>query len=73
MHSMLVFVAVDTRPEICKIALPVSLESTIQLSLGFINQVIVGTLGTATIAAVGLANNETLFGQEHKNPYYTGH
>lgn len=59
---MLIFVAADTRREIFKIALPVSLESTVQLSLGFINQVIVGTLGTATIAAVGLANNVLFIG-----------
>jgi len=59
---MLAFVTADTRREILKIALPVSLESTVQLSLGFINQVIVGVLGTATIAAVGLANNVLFIG-----------
>jgi len=61
-RSMLAFVTADTRREILKIALPVSLESTVQLSLGFINQVIVGVLGTATIAAVGLANNVLFIG-----------
>lgn len=50
------------RKEIFKIALPVSLESVFQLGLGFINQVIVGTLGTATIAAVGLSNNAMFIG-----------
>ncbi|MCX7782441.1 MAG: MATE family efflux transporter [Meiothermus sp.] len=59
---MLAFVTADTRREIFKIALPVSLESTVQLALGFVNQVIVGTLGTATIAAVGLANNVLFIG-----------
>ncbi|WP_299429985.1 MATE family efflux transporter, partial [uncultured Meiothermus sp.] len=52
----------ETRREIFKIALPVSLETTVQLALGFANQVIVGTLGTATIAAVGLANNALFIG-----------
>lgn len=52
----------STRREIAKIAIPVSLESTFQLLLGFINQVIVGTLGTATIAAVGLSNNVLFIG-----------
>ncbi|MBO1437867.1 MATE family efflux transporter [Meiothermus sp. CFH 77666] len=59
---MLSFVTADVRREIFKIALPVSLESTVQLALGFVNQVIVGTLGTATIAAVGLANNVLFIG-----------
>ncbi|AGK05170.1 MATE efflux family protein [Meiothermus ruber DSM 1279] len=62
LRSMLAFVAVDTQREIFRIALPVSLESTVQLALGFANQVIVGTLGTATIAAVGLANNVLFIG-----------
>lgn len=53
---------IHTRREIAKIAIPVGLESTFQLGLGFINQVIVGTLGTATIAAVGLANNVLFIG-----------
>ncbi|WP_027482861.1 MATE family efflux transporter, partial [Deinococcus pimensis] len=52
----------DTRREIARIALPVSLESVTQLALNFANQVIVGTLGTATIAAVGLANNVVFIG-----------
>ncbi|MDX2006006.1 MAG: MATE family efflux transporter [Meiothermus sp.] len=52
----------ETRREIGKIALPVSLESVIQLTLSFVNQVIVGTLGTATIAAVGLSNNAIFIG-----------
>lgn len=52
----------ELRREILKLAVPVSLESGFQLSLGFINQVIVGTLGTATIAAVGLSNNVMFIG-----------
>ena len=52
----------EIRREIIKIALPVSLETVFQVALGFINQVIVGTLGTATIAAVGLANNLLFIG-----------
>ncbi len=61
LHSMLAFVLADRR-EIFKIALPVSLESTVQLALGLVNQIIVGALGTATIAAVGLANNALFIG-----------
>jgi putative MATE family efflux protein len=52
----------ETRREIIKIAIPVSLETVFQVALGFVNQVIVGTLGTATIAAVGLANNLLFIG-----------
>lgn len=50
------------RREITKIAVPVSLESLLQLGLGFINQIIVGTLGVTAIAAVGLANNTFFIG-----------
>ena len=35
----------EIRREIIKIALPVSLETVFQVALGFVNQVIVGTLG----------------------------
>ena len=52
----------EIRREIIKIAIPVSLETVFQVALGFVNQVIVGTLGTATIAAVGLANNLLFIG-----------
>jgi putative MATE family efflux protein len=52
----------ETTREIIKIAVPVSLETVFQVALGFVNQVIVGTLGTATIAAVGLANNILFIG-----------
>lgn len=52
----------ETRHQILKIAVPVGLESVFQLGLGFVNQVIVGVLGTATIAAVGLANNVLFIG-----------
>jgi putative MATE family efflux protein len=52
----------ETTRQIIKIAVPVSLETVFQVALGFVNQVIVGTLGTATIAAVGLANNLLFIG-----------
>jgi Na+-driven multidrug efflux pump len=52
----------EIRREIIKIAIPVSLETVFQVALGFVNQVIVGMLGTATIAAVGLANNILFIG-----------
>jgi Na+-driven multidrug efflux pump len=54
---MLVFTAADAGREIFKIALPVSLEPTFQLTLGFVNQVMVGALVTAAVVALGLANN----------------
>ncbi len=54
--------AAHTRREIGRIAWPVSAESVVQLVLNLMNQVIVGTLGTATIAAVGLANNALFIG-----------
>jgi putative MATE family efflux protein len=52
----------DTTRQIIKIAIPVSLETVFQVALGFVNQIIVGMLGTATIAAVGLANNVLFIG-----------
>lgn len=45
--------------DILKIAIPVSLESVGQLLLGFIDQVMVATLGAIAVAAVGLANSIT--------------
>ena len=59
---MLGLPAASDRKEIFKIAIPVSLESVFQLGLGFINQIIVGMLGTVTIAAVGLSNNLMFIG-----------
>ncbi len=43
--------------EIARIAVPVGLEMVVQLLLGLIDQVIVGTLGAVAIAAVGLSNS----------------
>ena len=43
--------------KIFKIALPVSLEAVFQTSLGFVDQIIVGTLGATAVAAVGLCNS----------------
>jgi hypothetical protein len=42
---------------IFKVALPVSLEAFFQTSLGFVDQIIVGTLGATAVAAVGLCNS----------------
>src|SRR3984885_13616757 len=47
----------DSQEKIFKVALPVSLEAVFQTSLGFIDQIIVGTLGSTAIAAVGLCNS----------------
>lgn len=43
--------------EIASIAVPVSLEMVLQLVLTFINQIVVGTLGAAAVAAVGLGGS----------------
>jgi putative MATE family efflux protein len=43
--------------EIFRVAIPVSLEAVFQSSFSFIDQIIVGILGTVAVAAVGLSNN----------------
>ncbi len=45
---------------LCKIAIPVTLQSMLQSSFSIIDQVMVGQLGEAAIAAVGLCGNFTL-------------
>lgn len=50
------------RRQILEIAVPVSIESSFQLFVGFVNQVIIASLGTIAIAAVGLANNLLFIG-----------
>jgi putative MATE family efflux protein len=47
----------DSQKKIFKVALPVSLEAVFQTSLGFVDQIIVGTLGATAVAAVGLCNS----------------
>lgn len=47
------------RKEILGIAVPVSAEFVVILAVNFVNQIIVGGLGAATIAAVGFANSIT--------------
>ena len=47
----------DSQEKIFKVALPVSLEAVFQTSLGFVDQIIVGTLGATAVAAVGLSNS----------------
>jgi Na+-driven multidrug efflux pump len=44
-----------SQEKIFKVALPVSLEAVFQTSLGFVDQIIVGTLGGTAVAAVGLS------------------
>jgi Na+-driven multidrug efflux pump len=48
--------AEKNQEKIFKVALPVSLEAVFQTALGFIDQIIVGTLGATAVAAVGLCN-----------------
>ena len=47
------------RREIAALAIPVSLEMVVALVMNFINQVVVGGLGTTAIAAVGFVNSIT--------------
>jgi putative MATE family efflux protein len=47
----------ESQEKIFKVALPVSLEAVFQTSLGFADQIIVGTLGATAVAAVGLCNS----------------
>jgi len=46
-----------SQKKIFKVALPVSLEAVFQTLLGFVDQIIVGTLGATAVAAVGLCNS----------------
>ncbi len=47
------------RREIAALAIPVSLEMVVALVMNFINQIVVGGLGTTAIAAVGFTNSIT--------------
>ena len=47
----------DSQEKIFKVALPVSVEAVFQTSLGFVDQIIVGTLGATAVAAVGFCNS----------------
>lgn len=45
---------------LCKIAIPVTLQGMLQASFSIVNQIMIGQLGEAGIAAVGLCSNFTL-------------
>lgn len=47
------------RREIAALAIPVSLEMVVALVMNFINQIVVGGLGTTAIASVGFVNSIT--------------
>lgn len=47
------------RREIAALAIPVSLEMVVALVMNFINQIVVGGLGSTAIASVGFANSIT--------------
>ena len=42
---------------ILEVALPVSLESVFQMSFNVVDQIVVGLLGAASVAAVGISNS----------------
>ena len=45
---------------LCKIAIPVTLQGMLQASFSIVDQIMIGQLGEAGIAAVGLCSNFTL-------------
>ena len=45
---------------LCKIAIPVTLQGMLQTSFSIVDQIMIGQLGEAGIAAVGLCSNFTL-------------
>lgn len=45
---------------LCKIAVPVTLQGMLQASFSIVDQLMIGQLGEAGIAAVGLCGNFTL-------------
>ena len=50
----------DFMRTLCKIAIPVTLQGMLQASFSIVDQVMIGQLGEAGIAAVGLCGNFTL-------------
>lgn len=50
----------DFMRTLCKIAIPVTLQGMLQASFSIVNQSMIGQLGEAGIAAVGLCSNFTL-------------
>ena len=45
---------------LCKIAIPVTLQSMLQASFSIIDQIMIGQLGEINISAVGLCGNYSL-------------
>lgn len=50
----------DFMRTLCKIAIPVTLQGMLQASFSIVDQIMIGQLGEAGIAAVGLCSNFTL-------------
>ena len=50
----------DFMRTLCKIAVPVTLQGMLQASFSIVDQLMIGQLGEASIAAVGLCSNFTL-------------
>ena len=50
----------DFMRTLCKIAIPVNLQGMLQASFSIVDQIMIGQLGEAGIAAVGLCSNFTL-------------
>lgn len=50
----------DFMRTLCKIAIPITLQRMLQASFSIVDQIMIGQLGEAGIAAVGLCSNFTL-------------
>ena len=50
----------DFMKSLCKIAIPVTLQSMLQASFSIIDQIMIGQLGETEISAVGLCGNYTM-------------
>lgn len=50
----------DFIKSLCKIAIPVTLQSMLQASFSIVDQIMIGQLGEANISAVGLCGNFSL-------------
>ena len=48
---------------LCKIAIPVTLQSMLQASFSIVDQIMIGQLGETNISAVGLCGNFSLIFQ----------
>ena len=53
----------------CKIAIPVTLQSMLQSSFSIVDQLMIGQLGETNIAAVGICGNYSMLVSVHLVPW----